>query len=109
MLKISAVVLLLGLCAVAQDQPKCLVVYPMMANLGGQPVRCLGCRTRYFYAGSIALPIKDVKDRYSKKEVEKLEKAGVKIVTAPAPDGLNVRLNSIPAQDTTAVKQACSQ
>ena len=76
--------LLVSVSALAADQ--CLIVYPMTTNLAGQPgsvAAFLSRQSRFYYAGSKGLPMSDVKHKYSKKDLEKLEKAGVKIVLVP--------------------------
>ena len=76
--------LLVSISALAADQ--CLIVYPMTTNLAGQPgsvAAFLSRQSRFYYAASKGLPMSDVKHKYSKKDLQKLEKAGVKIVLVP--------------------------
>ena len=91
--------LLLPCTAFAADQ--CLIVYPMTTNLAGQPgsvAALLSRQSRFYYAGSEGLPMSDVKHKYSKKDLQKLEKAGVKIVLVP---------DRAVTQDAATVTDAC--
>jgi hypothetical protein len=102
-MKLLALTFLTGM-AVAQP---CLVVHPVKINFAGVPTECVTCRTAYWYDGSLELPVKDVKQHYSKKDIQKLEDRGVKIATVPGPAGINVRLDGAAANDIDAVKNAC--
>lgn len=91
--------LLVSVSAFAAEQ--CLVVYPMTTNLAGQPGTVAGLlsrQSRFYYAGSEGLPMSDVKHKYSKKDLQKLEKAGVKIVVVP---------DRAVAQDAATVADTC--
>jgi hypothetical protein len=71
-ISIALFVLLAFLVSLAQDQP---VKNPQGSCLAVQP------HMRHFdYIESKNLPIKEIKVRYSKKSLEKLEAQGVKIV-----------------------------
>ena len=85
--------------ALAADQ--CLIVYPMTTNLAGQPgsvAAFLSRQSRFYYAGSEGLPTSAVKRKYSKKDLQKLEKAGVNVVLVA---------DRAFAQDAAAVTDAC--
>jgi hypothetical protein len=83
------VVLLLWPVVVAQDKPAipanaCLAVYPggdpCVANWGVHAGRLTpGC---FSYLESANLPLKEVRTYYLKKDLEKLEKRGVKVVVS---------------------------
>lgn len=91
--------LLVSVSTFAADQ--CLIVYPMTTNLAGQPgsvAALLSRQSRFYYAGSEGLPMSDVKHKYSKKDLQKLEKAGVKIVVVP---------DRAVAQDAATVAEKC--
>ena len=91
--------LLVSVSAFAADQ--CLIVYPMTTSLAGQPgtvAALLSRQSRFYYAGSEGLPTSDVKHKYSKKDLRKLEKAGIKIVVVP---------DSAVAQDAATVAETC--
>ena len=107
-MKTILAILLLALPAVAEEP--CLLVYPRTDVMAPMPVIGMIPKTRYFYAGSQDLPISDVKVKYSMKDLQKMQKAGVKIVTVPAPDPgtVNVKVNR-PAYDAAAVKEACQK
>jgi hypothetical protein len=84
----AAILLGLGLCALvfaqdtkpqAESKPThpCLAVSPNGPD--GQPGKG-PFRTFFYYLESSGLPLKDIKAYYKRKELEKLENAGVKIV-----------------------------
>jgi hypothetical protein len=73
------------LSGVAPAQEPCLAVYPVRGT--GTSVAAAGVfapflyrADHYNYLESVALPLKQTKVSYSKRELEKLEKSGVKVV-----------------------------
>jgi hypothetical protein len=83
-------VILLSAASCAQTAKPCLAVYPSepgnaAAGIALAPIT-LGASAlmihgqRFSYLESAALPIKEVKVMYSKRELEKLEKRGVTII-----------------------------
>ncbi len=83
---VVAMLFALAMLAGAQTVQPCLAVYPVSGNRqqaweqGAYVGLALAHGQRFFYLESTALPISDVKVQYKKKELEKLEKKGVKIV-----------------------------
>jgi len=74
---------------------KCLAVYPVVGNkkgailftgatLGFGAIALAGAHGEYFvYVGSAGLSIADTKPKYHRKELVKLESAGVHIIVSP--------------------------
>jgi hypothetical protein len=83
---VVAMLLALAVLAGAQTIQPCLAVYPSTGDRlqglaeGGVVGLTLAHGQRFFYLESTGLPLADVKVQYKKKELEKLEKKGVKIV-----------------------------
>jgi hypothetical protein len=104
-MKTLIAMLLMVLPAMAGDE--CLVVYPRSDLVKPWGVS----KIHYIYADSQGLRIAEVKDKYSKKDLEKMERAGVKIVSVPAPDRttVNVKVNRPAAYDAAALKEACEE
>jgi hypothetical protein len=71
----------------------CLAVSPNTPE--GQPGRG-SLRTFFYYLESSGLPLKDVKAYYKRKELEKLEQSGVRIVVTTTPS-VSVRGNETQA------------
>jgi hypothetical protein len=89
-MKTSATILMgLGLCALAlaQDHPKppseAKQTHPCLAVSTTSPEGASGqgpFRTFFYYLESRDLSVKDIQGHYKKKELEKLESRGVKII-----------------------------
>jgi tetraacyldisaccharide-1-P 4'-kinase len=100
-MKTSATTLLgLGLCglALAQDpkpQSEAKQTHPCLAVSTTSPEGFSGqgpFRTFFYYLESKDLPVKDIQGHYKKKDLEKLESRGVKIVVTTK-DAVSVRQN----------------
>ena len=80
-----AILALVSLPVFAEDKP-CLIVQSIAGNrlgslaAGGVVGIALGHGERYPYLESRNLKVKDVKDHYNKKDLEKLEASGVKVI-----------------------------
>jgi hypothetical protein len=64
----------------------------------GSVAAFLSRQSRFYCAGSKGLPVSAVKHKYSKKDLQKLERAGVKIVLVP---------DRAVAQDAATVADTC--
>lgn len=84
----STILLGLGLCALAfgQDpkpQAEAKITHPCLAVSPNSPEGQSGqgrFRTFFYYLESSGLPLKDIKSYYKRKDLEKLENSGVKVV-----------------------------
>jgi|SRR5579863_9637058 hypothetical protein len=104
-MKSNATILLgLGLCALAfaQDpkpQAEAKPEHPCLAVSPNSPDGQSGkgpFRTFFYYLESRGLPLKEIKAYYKRKDLEKLENRGVKVVVTTT-KGLSVRVNGTQA------------
>ena len=83
-MKVLLAVLTVTAMSMAQDEP-CLIVQAVQGNrLNGLASAgvfglALAHGERFPYLESQSLPVRDIKDQYKRKELEKLESKGVKI------------------------------
>jgi hypothetical protein len=94
---IAVAVLMLGATlASAESNQSCLAVYPIGGNRlkgiaeGGYVGLALAHGERFAYLESTNLPVGDVRVNYKKKDLEKLESRGVRIVVTTK-EALSVR------------------
>jgi hypothetical protein len=86
-LTLTLSVVLLALSAGAQDKPvkPCVIVRTgkgsMKIDAGGE---CHGTRSCFLYIDSMNVPTSDIKDQYTAKDVQKLEKKATKVVVVPS-------------------------
>jgi len=89
------------LSATAHATDRTLTVYPIAGNTAESVARgglivglAMAHGMRFEYVGSSGLSVTDVKPQYKKKDLEKLEKDGVRVTVTSAPE-VRVRVGGL--------------